>query len=147
MKLKEFKILLEENRDKQFLIQLPDQTQVPISFHITEVGKIDKSFIDCGGKKHSAQTCQLQVWVGDDVDHRLNAGKLADILVLAKSIVPDDDIDLEFEYEDKVISQYPVRNYSVADDVVTLHLTTKHTDCLAKEICLIPSSCGEAGCC
>jgi len=147
MKLKEFKTLLEENRDKQFLIQLPDQSQVPISFHITEVGKIDKTFIDCGGKMHSMQTCQLQVWVGEDEDHRLEVGKLADILVLAKSIVSDDDIDVEFEYEDNVISQYPIRNYWVDDNAVTLYLTAKHTDCLAKEICLIPSACGEAGCC
>jgi hypothetical protein len=147
MKLKELKVLLEANRDKQFLIQLPDQTQVPISFHITEVGQINKTFIDCGGKTHSMQTCQLQVWVGDDVDHRLEAGKLADILELSKSIVPDDDIDVEIEYEDKVISQYPIRNYWVDDDAVTLYLTNKHTDCLAKEICLLPSSCGEAGCC
>lgn len=147
MKLKEFKILLEANRDKHFLIQWPDQKQVPISFHVTEVGQISKTFIDCGGKTHSMQTCQLQVWVGDDVDHRLEAGKLADILELSKLIVSDDDIDVEIEYEDELISQYPIRNYWVSDDGVTLHLTTKHTDCLAKEICLLPSSCGEAGCC
>lgn len=147
MKLKEFKILLEANRDKHFLIQLPDQKQVPISFHVTEVGQISKTFIDCGGKTHSMQTCQLQVWVGDDVDHRLEAGKLADILELSKLIVSDDDIDVEIEYEDELISQYPIRNYWVSDDAVTLHLTTKHTDCLAKEICLLPSSCGGAACC
>lgn len=147
MKLKGFKTLLDQNRTKQFLIQLPDQTQAPLSFHITEVGQVDKTFIDCGGKKHAAQTCQLQVWVGEDEAHRLNVRKLADILALAKSIVPDDDIDLEIEYEDKVISQYPIRNYWVDDDAVTLRLTMKHTDCLAKEICLVPSACGEAGCC
>lgn len=147
MKLKEFKDLLEANRDKKFLLQLPDQTQVPLSFHITEVGHMDKKFIDCGGKVHSVQTCQLQVWVGEDIDHRLNAGKLADILKLAKSVVPNDEIDLEIEYEAALISQYPVRNYWVSDDAVTLNLATKHTDCLAKEICLIPSSCSKAGCC
>lgn len=147
MKLKEFKTLLEANRDKQFLLQLPDQTQVPLSFHVTEVGYVDKKFIDCGGKVHSTQTCQLQVWVGEDIDHRLNAGKLADILKLAKSVVPDDEIDLEIEYEATLISQYPIRNYWVTDEAVTLRLALKHTDCLAKEICLLPSSCGEAGCC
>ena len=147
MKLKQFKLLLAENRNKQFLIQLPDQSTVPLSFHVTEVGQIDKTFIDCGGKMHSVQTCQLQVWVGDDVDHRLNTGKLADILQLASSVVPDDDIELEIEYEHTVISQYPIQSFWVTDDSVTLHLTTKHTDCLAKEICLIPSSCEGTGCC
>src|SRR5687768_7026917 len=107
MKLKEFKALLGANPNKQFLIQLPDTKQVPLSFHITEVGQINKTFIDCGGKVHSVQTCQLQVWVGDDVDHRLETGKMAKILDLAQRIVPDDDIELEIEYEDNVISQYP----------------------------------------
>ena len=147
MKLTEFKTLLEENRNKQFLIQLPNQYQVPLSFHVTEVGKVNKTFIDCGGKVHSVQTCQLQIWVGDDVDHRLESGKMADILKLAKSIVPNDDMDLEIEYEDAVISQYPVENYTVTADAVTLNLTTKHTDCLAKELCMVPSSSGATGCC
>jgi hypothetical protein len=147
MKLTELKTLLEENRNKQFLIQLPNQNQVPLSFHVTEVGQVNKTFIDCGGKVHSVQTCQLQVWVGEDVDHRLETGKMADILKLAKSIVPSDDVDVEIEYEDAAISQYPVENYSVTDDAVTLNLTTKHTDCLAKELCILPSSCGATGCC
>jgi hypothetical protein len=147
MKLKELKTLLEENRNKQFLIQLPNQNQVPLSFHVTEVGQVNKTFIDCGGKVHSTQTCQLQVWVGEDVDHRLETGKMADILKLAKSIVPNDDVEVEIEYEDATISQYPVENYTITDDAVTLHLATKHTDCLAKELCILPSSCGASGCC
>ena len=100
MKLGEFKSLLSDNADKQFSIALPNQNQVPMSFHITEVGLVSKTFIDCGGKVHSTQTCQLQVWVGEDEDHRLNAGKLARILDLSRSVVPDDELVLEFEYED-----------------------------------------------
>lgn len=147
MKLTELKTLLEANRNKQFLIQLPNQNQVPVSFHITEVGQVSKTFIDCGGKVHSVQTCQLQAWVGEDIDHRIETGKMADILKIAASIVPNDDIDLEIEYEDTAISQYPVEDYTVTDDAVILNLTTKHTDCLAKELCLVPSSCGASGCC
>lgn len=152
MKLKQFKALLEANPNKQFLIQLPNTRQVPVSFHVTEVGQINKVFIDCGGKVHSAQTCQLQVWVGDDVDHRLETDKLAKILTLAQSIVTNDDVDLEIEYEDSIISQYPIAEATVSEEAVTLYLTTKHTDCLAKELCLVPSSngaacCGPTGCC
>ncbi len=146
MKLSEFKTLLEANRHKQFLLLLPNQNTVPQSFHITEVGLVSKAFIDCGGKVHSTQTCQLQAWVGEDEDHRLNAGKLADILKLSRSVVPGDDIDLEVEYEDALISQYPVADYAVTDEAVVLHLSTKHTDCLAKELCLVPSASG-ASCC
>lgn len=143
MKLNEFKSLLTSNADKQFFIDLPNHNRVPQSFHITEVGLVSKTFIDCGGRTHTMRTCQLQVWVGDDEDHRLNAGKLAHILELSRSIVPDDSLDLEFEYEDEVISQYPVSGVELGNDAVTLQLTTKHTDCLAKEICLG----AEAACC
>lgn len=151
MRLQEFKTLLEANREKQFLLQLPNAKTVPQSFHITEVGLVSKTFIDCGGKVHTAQTCQLQAWIGPDVDHRIEAGKMADILKISQSIVPSDTLDLEIEYEDDIISQYPVAEAVVTDDAVTLRLTTKHTDCLAKELCLVPSAngascCGPSGC-
>lgn len=151
MQLQEFKTLLEANREKQFLLQLPNAKTVPQSFHITEVGLVSKTFIDCGGKVHTVQTCQLQAWIGPDLDHRIEAGKMADILKISQSIVPSDALDLEIEYEDDIISQYPVAEAVVTQDAVTLRLTPKHTDCLAKELCLVPSAngtscCGPSGC-
>ena len=59
-------------------------------------------------------------------------------------------IDVEVEYESSTISQYPIAEYSVTDDAVVLHLTTKHTDCLAKELCLLPTDLrreGTGSCC
>lgn len=150
MKLAQFKSLLEANRDKQFLLQLPGGQAVPQAFHITEVGAVNKTFIDCGGKVHSVQTCQLQAWIGPDVDHRIEAGKMADILNKSSAILPHDFLDLEIEYEDAVISQYPVAEAIVSDHAVTLVLTTKHTDCLAKELCIAPAGGGcapNSGCC
>ncbi len=150
MKLAQFKELLEANRTKQFLLQLPDGKAVPQAFHITEVGFVSKTFIDCGGKVHTLQTCQLQAWIGPDVDHKIEAGKMADILTKAVSIVPHDFLDLEVEYEDEIISQYPVDDALVTEEAVTLVLTTKHTDCLAKELCIVPAGAGCApgsGCC
>nr|AUN36253.1 hypothetical protein [uncultured bacterium] len=68
---------------------------------------------------------------------------------LASAVVPNDDIEVEVEYEATTISQYPIAEYSIGEDAVILHLTTKHTDCLAKELCILPSnSCdGASGCC
>ena len=146
MKLKELKNLLAANREKQFLLLLPSQNPVPVSFHITEVGQVSKKFVDCGGTVHSTQTCQLQAWVGDDEAHRLNAGKLADILKLASSIVSDDDIDVEIEYEDWLISQYPIIEHTVTKDAVMLQLAAKHTDCLAKDKCMVPATEGTSCC-
>lgn len=44
----------------------PDAAFVPAHFHITEIGRIQKDFIDCGGTVRSAVTCLLQVWVAHD---------------------------------------------------------------------------------
>ncbi len=83
MKLGSFKDLLQAHSDKQFRLMLPNQNAVPISFHITEVAHVQKRFIDCGGKLHTTDTCQLQAWVYTDTDHRLLAGKMADVLDLS----------------------------------------------------------------
>lgn len=137
MKLSVFQDLLQAHRDKQFHLVLPSLNAVPVSFHITEVAHVQKRLIDCGGKLHTAHTCQLQAWVYTDTDHRLLAGKMADVLLLAKDILPaGEDLDIEIEYEDAALSQYPVSSYTVTDSAVVLNLTSKHTDCLAKEICL-----------
>ena len=77
MKLSQFAGLLETHPEKPFHLVLPGSHIVPVSFHITEVGHVTKKFIDCGGKLHTVQSCQLQVWLGTDTDHRLLAGKMA----------------------------------------------------------------------
>ena len=151
MKLSAFKNLLQSHRDKQFRLVLPNRNAVPISFHITEVAHVQKRFIDCGGKLHTTHTCQLQAWLGPDTAHRLHAGKMADVLNLAKDALPEgQDLDIEVEYEDAAISQYPVVSYTVTDDAVSLYLAFKHTDCLAKDRCLptLPMAQNRAsGCC
>lgn len=157
MKLSQFTDLLQAHPDKQFHLLLPGLNPVPISFHITEVGHVTKKFIDCGGKLHTVQTCQLQAWLGNDTDHRLLAGKMAGVLNLAeaKGVLPvGEDLDVEIEYEDVAISQYPVESVTVTQSAVVLTLAAKHTDCLAKESCLPMAAgasggcgCGPSGCC
>jgi hypothetical protein len=78
-------------------------------------------------------------------NYRIEAGKMAGILEIARSIVPNDAIDIEIEYEDTVISQYPVQGATVSEDAVTLVLTTRHTGCLTRELCLVPSD-SSSGC-
>lgn len=154
MNLKEFKSLLRSEGDKHFRLQLPNGSPVPVSFHVTEVGRVQKTFIDCGGVMREAVACQLQVWVGEDEDHRIEARKAAAILEKAKSFLTDESVPVEIEYEDVVISQYTIEGYESGRDAVILHLANKHTDCLAKELCGVPAGgekagacCGPAGCC
>ena len=143
MNLKAFKSLLSSQGNKHFQLQLPDGSPVPVSFHVTEVGHVKKTFIDCGGTLRSVEACQLQVWVGEDVDHRIEAQKAAAILEKAKSFLPDETIPVEIEYEDRVISQYIIVGHDISDQSVVLQLGHKHTDCLAKELCGVPVRAGS----
>ena len=155
MNLNELKKLLKREPGKQMQLRLPDGAPVPVSFHITEVGRVQKTFIDCGGTRRQSVTCQIQAWVGQDEDHRIESGKAAAILDKAAAFLPDESVPVEVEYEAGVISQYPIASHEITEDAVILRLTTKHTDCLAKELCGVPalnatgqtSCCGPAGCC
>lgn len=153
MKLSEFKALLKNEGEKHFRIQLPDGSPIPQSFHVTEVGRVQKTFIDCGGTLRDSVSCQLQIWVGEDVDHRIEARKAAAILDKASSFLPDESIPVEIEYEDRVISQYTIESVEIRAHSVVLHLAHKHTQCLAPELCVVPAKgkaaacCETAGCC
>ena len=153
MKLSELKSLLTDNADRHFRIRLPDGAAVPVSFHVTEVGRLHKTFLDCGGTLREITTCQLQIWVGEDYDHRIETGKMAAILGKAKSILPDDSVPVEIEYDDRVISQYTISRHELVADAVVLVLANKHTECLAPELCglptlnRLPAISGKSRCC
>jgi hypothetical protein len=161
MKLSELKSLLAEHSGLFFRISLPSGSAVPVSFHVTEVGRIQKTFLDCGGTLRETLTCQLQLWVGADYEHRIETEKMAAILKKAAAYLPDESIPVEVEYEDDVISQYTIEGHEVTGEAVILKLAHKHTECLAPEICRLPpilgpdkkastasaSCCGPKGCC
>jgi hypothetical protein len=149
MKISELKTVFESNPGQNVRFVLPDGGQIPAHAHVTEAGRVDKSFVDCGGSVHKTSTCLLQTWVADDVAHRIPAGKLAGILSIAEPLFREEDLDVEIEYEDLFISQFPVVGTSLSEDALYIHLGTKHTDCLAKDVCLpkAVSCCGDTGCC
>ncbi len=139
MTLHALRTLLRDHPHGHFRLLLPDGNSVPVSFHITEVGHVHKTFIDCGGTLRESHTCLLQVWVGEDFDHRIETGKMAAILEKASTILPDATVLVEFEYEDRVISQYKVVAHDVTPEHVTITLAHKHTECLAPELCGLPA--------
>ena len=128
---------------------LPDDGLIPVHAHVTEVGRVDKRFVDCGGTVRTTAACVLQTWVADDTEHRLPAGKLADIIEKAAPILQSNELPVEIEYEDFLVSQFPVAAVVEDAPALTFALVTKHTDCLAKEICLPAESdcCTATGCC
>ncbi len=152
MKSSAFVASLKQNPTLNLRFVLPDGGIIPAHAHITEVGRVDKTFFDCGATFRKTSFLCLQAWVADDTDHRLPAGKLADIIDRADPLFQGGDLDVELEYEDGLISQFPVESLSVDGDSVVVFLSTKHTDCLAKDICLAPAQesegcCSGSGCC
>lgn len=115
-------------------------------FHVTEVGRVQKDFVDCGGTVRRLVTCLLQTWVGDDLDHRITAGKLLKAFEHAAPVLGGEDLPVELEYETCNVVQLVVASVKQEPDRLILQLGSKHTDCLAKELC-VPSVAGAASCC
>lgn len=143
MNITEFIAHLKAHPEKPLLFLLPDGGSIQAHFHITEVGHVKKNFIDCGGTRRSTESCLLQTWVADDVEHRLVAGKLDMIFGRAGDVLPNHELPVEVEYEDFSVSQFPVTGVQVVEGSLAFQLGLKHTDCLAKELCL-PGVCGPA---
>ena len=151
MKLIDLLTLLKNNPDRSIQIVLPTSEMIPAHFHITEVGHVQKRFVDCGGTLRSNSSCVLQVWVANDLEHRLDTTKLAAIIDKGIGLFDDDQIPVEIEYERGVISQYPVERIEVLGKGIIFGLTSKHTACLAPDKCRIDlnvvSACSGPGCC
>ncbi len=128
MKLDALKKYLKEQDHISF--QLPDGQLVPSHFHVTEVGKIIKDFIDCGGTRRSETKVNFQLWEANDYDHRLHPEKLIHIIELSQKELDIGNLDIEVEYQGSTIGKYGLE---IGSD--TLLLTTKATACLANEQC------------
>ena len=136
MKLSEIKQQL--NNLETIAFELPDGTLVPSHFHVTEVGKVTKDFIDCGGTRRSEQLVNFQLWDADDYDHRLHPEKLVHIIELSEKVLEIGDLEIEVEYQGNTIGRYGLdfngKNFL---------LTSKATDCLAREKCGVPELVSE----
>jgi len=154
--LGEFVSTLSANPGANLQLLLPDCSSVPAHFHVTEVGRVQKDFIDCGGTARRSKSGVLQVWVANDIKHRLETTKLVKIIQKGTDLFETTDIPLEVEYDNGVISQYSVQDVAVTDSGIVLQLGTKHTACLAPDRCGVDltlleqnpaTSCCAPGCC
>tara|TARA_B110000902_G_C14138446_1_gene524774 strand:- start:51 stop:518 length:468 start_codon:yes stop_codon:yes gene_type:complete len=155
MKLSEIKNHLKSLDKIGF--QLPNGELVANHFHVTEVGKITKDFIDCGGKVRSETVINFQLWEENDYDHRLHPEKLINIIELSEKRFQFDDLEIEVEYQ----GSETIGKYNLDFDGTNFLLTSKITACLALDACVNPdektkvkvseavSSCCDpsAGCC
>jgi hypothetical protein len=112
-----------------------DGQPIPAHFHITEVGLTTKHFIDCGGKIHKEQHANFQIWIDQDIEHRLRPARLLQIIDMAQPVLGEEDWEIEIEYQTETLGKY-----ALGVDGEKLALQVKHTDCLAKSTCLIPTT-------
>jgi hypothetical protein len=138
MKLSELKSTLIANPSLALRFLLPNGELVPAHAHVTEVARMDKRFIDCGGTLRTDSLCRLQTWFAEDGDHRLMAARLLKIFSLADSLSLNDDLEVDVEHEVGFISQFPIQTVEVKGDEMIFHLGVRHTACLAMEKCLSP---------
>lgn len=133
--------LLDAHRGAALHLMLPTGEFVPAHFHVTEIGRVQKNFIDCGGVQRESVTCVLQVWTAHDTDHRLTAGRLAQIFGLAQPLLGASDLPVSVEYGADVAAQYYLSDVEITPKGLLFILVGKQTECLA------PDRCGVGGCC
>ncbi len=132
MKLSQLKEILPALNNVVF--QLPDNSFVPEHFHVTEVGLVNRNFIDCGGTIRNEQVVNFQLWNADDYDHRLKPQKLLNIIHLSQTKLGIPDLEIEVEYQSNTIGRYNL-HFSGQHFV----LQNKTTACLAQDACGTPT--------
>lgn len=147
MKLSQLKQHLHQMDRVNF--KLPDGSYLPVHFHVTEVGKVSKHFIDCGGTERTEIRANFQLWEAGDYDHLLAPQKFLHILKLSEKILGTEDLEIEVEYQQNTIGKF-----DLGFDGKDFLLLEKQTACLAQEACGIPNkssndnnSCGVGSSC
>ena len=131
MKLSELKNILSGLNSVEFILE--NGELVPNHFHVTEVGMVEKKFIDCGGTLRNERVVNFQLWTSSDYDHRLSVEKLSGIIGMSEDVLGLSDKEIEVEYQGNTIGKY-----GLEFDGFRLVLVNKSTDCLAKDYCGVP---------
>lgn len=131
MTLEQIKNILPSLENVEF--QLENGKFVPEHFHVTEIGMVTKSFIDCGGTMRKEERVNFQLWDADDFEHRLKPGKLLHIINLSEEKLGIGNFEIEVEYQDATIGKYDL-DFNGKNFI----LKNKVTACLAQEVCGIP---------
>ncbi len=150
MRLNELQSVIQQNPDSFVRFGLPDGDYIPRHAHVTEVGHVVKNYIDCGGQIGKEQKVLLQAHVGNDVEHRLRSDRFGKILQLAQRVLPNDQLNVEVEYDCCVVAQYPISEVKPAGQYVDIILTRGRTQCRARdrgEAAANDTCCGTTSAC
>ncbi len=135
MNITEFRQVVADHPDHDLRFVLDNGHAIAAHFHITEVGRVEKRFVDCGGKPRQTTTCALQTLVAGDTEHRLTTTKLAKILQLVDTLGLPADVPVEVEHQERSVSIDTVGSFVARDGVVAFNLVPKQTACLAEDAC------------
>jgi len=133
--------------------ELPTTSLLTPHVHVTEVARIDKKFVDCGGTLRTDSSCRLQVYQADDTEHRITAAKFAQILAKGAGVLGSTNLPVEVEVEAPYLSVFPVIASRLEEKQVVISLGIRHTACLAEDVCFPvnlqnKSACAPgSGCC
>lgn len=119
---------------EQLSFQYENGEKLAPHFHLTELGRLDKYFIDCGGQVRNQTQLSMQLWHADDLDHRLSAEKFKRIIALSESKLGLPNAEILVEVQGKTIETYAL---GFAGN--TFVLQALHTDCLASDACGLPA--------
>jgi Family of unknown function (DUF6428) len=133
MKLSDLQTVLRQNPTKVSRFVLPGRGYIPEHAHVTEVGHVVRTFVDCGGLSGREEKVLLQTHVGEDREHRLRSDRLDQILELSHRVLPHADLEVDVEYDCCVLAQYPIARAMSHGDYVDLILERGRTQCRARE--------------
>jgi hypothetical protein len=133
MTLEQFRTALEQSKDVNFYLQ--NSEPIPTHAHLTEVGLVQKHFIDCGGTVRTQQNISMQLWLGTDLDHKLTAEKLIKIIDIAINTLQLPNAEIEVEYQ-----SHSIVKYALEGNRGRFTLINTATACLAEDSCGLPST-------
>jgi len=155
MNFENVKNILANNPKKSIIFTLPNEEVVPASFHITDVGVVNRHLIDCGGQTRTEEQVHLQLWTGKDYDHRVTTDTANRILNQSQSVInkikepKTAQVLVEYQLDwhgIPIFSLFAVNDMQASDTEVNILLSTIQTACLAAE--RSNSECGVSeGCC
>jgi hypothetical protein len=133
MKLRELLMALQEAPTTSPRFVLPDGSYIPAHAHVTEVGHVVRTFIDCGGVTGEEEKVLLQTHVGADKEHRLRASRFLKIMELGMRVLPSSDLEVDVEYDCCVVAQYPISEVRRNGEHLDLILQRGRTQCRERE--------------
>ncbi len=140
MKLHEVRNAIAEHQNLNVRFGFSDGGAIEAHCHVTEVGFSTKDFVDCGGTRRKTESCVLQTFVANDVDHRLGSETLGKILKAGEVLNLRDDMPVEVEYQSTesnrgTIGVFEIGGVAATENELTFVLRSKATACLAPDQC------------